>query len=166
MKAGIALGSNLEPRLEHLRSAAQMIRKLATPNCPAATSSVYENPPVDCPKESPAFLNAVMEISTSLSPHALLAQLQAIEIYLGRDKIHVKNAPRTIDLDLLYCDSLTLSDPNLILPHPRITSRRFVLQPLADINPNLFLPKISSPVCELLNNLPPDEIFYKTNFSI
>ncbi|MFV0417026.1 MAG: 2-amino-4-hydroxy-6-hydroxymethyldihydropteridine diphosphokinase [Chthoniobacterales bacterium] len=160
MKAGIALGSNLESRIDHLRSACRMIKEdLATPGKPVSISPVYETPPVDCPNNSPAFLNAVIEISTFLSPHVLLNRLQSIETQLGRPKQHLKNSPRTIDLDLLYCDTLTLSEPDLTLPHPRMLSRRFVLQPLSDINPDLILENAGMRVRDLVNTLPAEETF-------
>lgn len=153
MKAGIALGSNIEPRLLHLQAARRRIFELHDSPGPISSSKVYETSPVDCPHGSGAFLNAVLEITTHLSPLELLKRLQSIELDLGRPAEHGHNTPRPIDLDILYCDDLTLAEPELILPHPRLVERRFVLQPLADIQPDLVLPHASKTVAELLNSL-------------
>lgn len=153
MHAGIALGSNIEPRLHHLQSARQQILKLHEGPDDALSSKVYETAPVDCPEGSASFLNAVLEIQTSRMPEELLDRLQDIEIRLGRPAAHPRNAPRTVDLDLLYCDNLTLNRPNLTLPHPRLSHRQFVLEPLADIRPELILPGESQTVLQRLQNL-------------
>ncbi len=150
MKAGIALGSNLEPRLLNLQAARRKVFALHHSPAPVICSKVYETSPVDCPEGSQPFLNAVLEITTDLSPPALLHRLQEFETELGRPLEHARNAPRTVDLDLLYCDNLTLETPNLILPHPRITERLFVLKPLCDIRPDLILPHLTQTVVELL----------------
>lgn len=155
MQAGIAFGSNVEPRLAHLQAARRRIRSLHP--SPARCSRVYETAPVDCPPGSSPFLNAVLEITTPLDALSLLTHLQAIEVELGRPFAHKRHAPRTIDLDLLYCDNQILSHPSLTLPHPRICERRFVLQPLADIRPDLILPQTTQTVAALLENLAPDE---------
>lgn len=157
MKVGIALGSNIEPRLLHLQAARRRIFELHDSDAPIASSKVYETAPVDCPEGSGAFLNAVLEITTSLSPIELLHRLQSIEYDLGRPAEHGYNTPRPIDLDILFCDDLVLAGPELVLPHPRLAERRFVLQPLADIRPDLVLPHASSTVAELLNSLDSQE---------
>lgn len=136
---GIALGSNIEPRLENLRRAARHLRALAVSETPFLGSRVYETAPVDCPPGSPAFLNAVLELTTVLDPHALLSKLHHIESLLGRPPRHTLNAPRPIDLDLLYYGNKSLVSPDLVLPHPRLITRRFVLQPLADIHSDLVI---------------------------
>lgn len=153
MKAGIALGSNIEPRLLHLQAARRRIFELHDSSTPVAASKVYETSPVDCPEGSGAFLNAVLEITTNLAPGDLLRRLQAIEQELGRPAEHGHNAPRPIDLDILYCDDLILDEPGLVLPHPRIAGRRFVLQPLADIRPDWILPPGGRTVRETLKAL-------------
>ena len=152
MKAGIALGSNIEPRLLNLQAARRRLFALHSNTGPVACSKVYETSPVDCPEGTAPFLNAVLEISTLLSPSELLVRLQEIESDLGRPPAHAKNAPRTIDLDLLYCDSLTVTLPELELPHPRISQRLFVLKPLCDIRPDLILPTFSQRAEELLSD--------------
>jgi 2-amino-4-hydroxy-6-hydroxymethyldihydropteridine diphosphokinase len=153
MKAGIALGSNIEPRLLHLQAARRRLFELHDSPDPVAGSKVYETAPVDCPEGSGAFLNAVLEITTNLSPNDLLHRLQAIERELGRPAEHGRNAPRPIDLDILYCDELVLNTPRLVLPHPRIAERRFVLQPLADVRPDLILPHRHQTIRQMLKEL-------------
>jgi 2-amino-4-hydroxy-6-hydroxymethyldihydropteridine diphosphokinase len=157
MKVGIALGSNIEPRLLHLQAARRRIFTLHDGQEPIASSKVYETSPVDCPENSGAFLNAVLEITTNLSPFEVLHRLQAIEIELGRPAEHGHNAPRPIDLDILYCDDLVLDGPELRLPHPRAAERRFVLQPLADIRPDLLLSQDNRSVADLLKSLDSSE---------
>lgn len=150
MKAGIALGSNLEPRLLNLQAARRRIFTLHTSKEPIAGSKVYETSPVDCPEGSAPFLNAVLEITTSLTPEELLGHLQGFEQELGRPSEHTRNAPRPIDLDLLYCGELIRHEPVLTLPHPRIAQRLFVLRPLCDIRPDLVLPGADAAARDLL----------------
>ena len=154
MRAGVALGSNLEKRLQHLQAARDHLRALHVEGAPFLCSRIYETAPEDCPPGSPAFLNAAIEFSTDLPPLDLLARLQAIEVRLGRPCVHGHHAPRTIDLDLLYFDNLVLRLSELEVPHPRIASRAFVLQPLNDICPRRVLPGAEMPVEGLLNALP------------
>jgi 2-amino-4-hydroxy-6-hydroxymethyldihydropteridine diphosphokinase len=139
MRAGIALGSNLGDRSALLNQAIGHLREIHDFGN-FLISSFHETEPVDCADESPIFLNAVAEIGTSLSPLELLHRLQQLEIHSGRPKDHARNASRTLDLDLLYCDDMTLHYPELELPHPRMTERSFVLAPLAEIRPDLRLP--------------------------
>lgn len=157
MRTGIALGSNIEPRLANLEAARRMLRDLTVPGSLMRESRIYETTPVDCPPDSAPFLNAVVEIDSDLQPLQLLTRLQEIETSLGRPREHQKNAARTIDLDLLYCDNMTLSHEDLILPHPRLAERRFVLEPLSDIRPTLKLPNSSQTVSELLARLDSNE---------
>lgn len=156
MRTGIALGSNLGDRLDHLRTGRNFLLSLHEGPNPAAVSPVYETTPIDCPPHSPAFLNAVLEINTHLEPAELLAQMSALEIKLGRHTSPPRNAPRPLDLDLLYGGDRQLHLPQLTLPHPRLTSRRFVLEPLAAIRPDLILPGHSRTIADYLHNLPPD----------
>ena len=96
-------------------------------------SSLYRSAPVDA--KGPDFINAVVELRTALEPLALLAQLQRLESLAGRERPY-RNAPRTLDLDLLSYANLVLEGPTLSLPHPRMTQRAFVLVPLAEIAPD------------------------------
>jgi 2-amino-4-hydroxy-6-hydroxymethyldihydropteridine diphosphokinase len=133
--AYIALGANLGDARAALRQATQAIAGL-----PGVTrvrsSSLYRTAPVD--SSGPDYLNAVLEIGTTLAPRDLLAALQAIEQAAGRERPY-RNAPRTLDLDILLYDELTLDSPTLTIPHPRMAQRAFVLVPLAEIAPQRVL---------------------------
>lgn len=139
MRAGIAIGSNLGDRHVHLTEAISNLYAIHEGG-EFLCSNLHETDPVDCPPDSPPFLNAVAELETSLSPQDLLSRLKAMEVAAGRPEAHTHHAPRCLDLDLLYCDDMSLQTPELELPHPRITERTFVLAPLAEIRPFLQLP--------------------------
>jgi 2-amino-4-hydroxy-6-hydroxymethyldihydropteridine diphosphokinase len=153
MRAAIALGSNLGDRLANLQSARDRIRALDGIMEPTVQSAVYETSPVDCEPGAQNFYNAVIEIGFAKSADALFEALQKIERALGRERNHERNVSRTIDLDLLYCGSERRADAPLQLPHPRIAERKFVLQPLCDIAPDLRLPGQTKNVGELLAQL-------------
>ena len=153
MRTGIALGSNIEPRLAYLQAARRRIDLLHAGPQPVLCSKVYETFPVSCPPGSPLFLNAVLEIVIREEPQEFLQKLQSIEQSLGRRPSATRNSPRVIDIDLLYCENVVISTPGLTLPHPRIAERLFVLRPLADIRPKLILPTLSRNVEELLREL-------------
>lgn len=153
MRAGIALGSNLGDRLAHLTAGREAVLRLPGVSAPVMHSRVYETEPVGTEPEAGPFLNAVIEIRFTGDPRSLLAGLGAIESALGRPTRHPRNAPRTLDLDILYADDLVLRDGTLILPHPRLHLRRFVLAPLNDIRPDLRLPGHTQTIAELLARL-------------
>lgn len=136
--AYVALGANLGDRLHTLREAVRLISQLPDTMLDDAkdVSSLYETSPHEVTDPQPPFLNAVMRIATALPPRELLAGLSAIEQSLGRTRTH-RGAPRVIDLDLLLYDDLVFDTPYLILPHPRLHLRRFVLEPLAEIAPTV-----------------------------
>ncbi len=138
-RVGISLGSNLGDRLAHLRAAVARLQEVRS-SAHLLLSPVFETDPVDCPPGSGAFYNAAVEIETRLPPLELLAATQAIERALGRPGVRETNAPRTVDLDLLYYDELEFAAPGLVLPHPRLFQRAFVLRPLAAIRPDLIPP--------------------------
>jgi 2-amino-4-hydroxy-6-hydroxymethyldihydropteridine diphosphokinase len=152
-RVGIALGSNLGDRLAHLRAACDALREIATPGEAFLQAAVYQTEPLRCPPGSPYFYNTVVEIAFGGSPLTLLELTQSIERKLGRTASHERNAPRVIDVDLLYFGNEIIDSGNLILPHPRIGERRFVLQPLADIRPELILPRFTLDIAGLLVNL-------------
>lgn len=154
MRTGIALGSNLGNRLPNLRLGRDAVACLSTG--PVLSSRVYETEPVDCESDAPNFLNAVIEIEFDGDPFELLAALQRIESDAGRPAGRTRNSPRTLDLDILYNGNRVLSSERLIIPHPRLHERRFVLAPLHDIRPDLILPKQTSTVAALLLALPPE----------
>ncbi|MGA3171226.1 MAG: 2-amino-4-hydroxy-6-hydroxymethyldihydropteridine diphosphokinase [Chthoniobacteraceae bacterium] len=154
MRAGIAFGSNLGDRLEILRRARACL--LASPLLapPILLSGIYLTSPVDCPAGSEPFLNSVLEAELTGDPVALLRDLRACERGLGRPARSPRNAPRVIDLDLLYAGDWNIKTDDLVLPHPQIAGRRFVLAPLAEIRPELILPGQSETVAQLLAKLP------------
>jgi 2-amino-4-hydroxy-6-hydroxymethyldihydropteridine diphosphokinase len=153
MRSGIALGSNLGDRLGHLREGFRRLLKLSDPSGPVRTSTIFDTNPVDSPPDAPAYLNAVVEIEFAGPAITLLDSLLQIERDMGRPSKRPRNAPRIIDLDVLYVGNLTLNNPEIIIPHPRLVHRRFVLAPLAEIAPDLILPGHSQSVQELLNQL-------------
>lgn len=152
MRIGIALGSNLGDRLENLRSARDAVVDLAGGKT-ILTSRVYETDPVGCEPGAAKFLNAIVEIEYDGDPTELLEKLIRIEESLGRKRDHARNALRKIDIDILYADELNVQNERLQLPHPRMHLRKFVLQPLADIRPDLVLPNQTYTVRELLAQL-------------
>jgi 2-amino-4-hydroxy-6-hydroxymethyldihydropteridine diphosphokinase len=154
-RCGVALGANLGDRLLNLRLAAAALDRLADFSQPVLRAPIYETDPIDCPPGAPAFLNSVIEIGFYGEPPDLLDRLKAIETALGRPATRERNAPRPIDLDLLYADDLVMNTPEIELPHPRLFERRFVLQPLADVRSNLRLPGQALTVSEWLDALPP-----------
>jgi 2-amino-4-hydroxy-6-hydroxymethyldihydropteridine diphosphokinase len=131
--AYIGLGSNLGDRGENLRRALERLGA-------ARVSTIRETDPVGV-TEQPRFLNAVAELETGLPPRALLDRLLEIERDLGRDRESEERwGPRTIDLDLLLYDDEVIDEPGLTVPHPRLAERRFVLEPLHELAPDLVLP--------------------------
>ncbi|HWS75780.1 MAG TPA: 2-amino-4-hydroxy-6-hydroxymethyldihydropteridine diphosphokinase [Quisquiliibacterium sp.] len=145
MQAWIGLGANLGDAQRAIVEALAEIDRLDRTRL-VRVSSLYRSAPVDA--RGPDFLNAVAAIETALQPEALLDELQAIERAHGRER-SVRNAPRTLDLDLLAWDELSLAQPRLTIPHPRMHERAFVLAPLAEIAPGLRLPGLA-PLDELL----------------
>lgn len=151
--AYVSLGSNLGDRRENLNRALKLLD--APPHLKLRRfSSFIETPPVDCPPGSPAFLNAAAEIQTSLSPRELLARLLEIEAAMGRRRAgEPKNAPRLIDLDLLLFDQRVIAEPGLVIPHPRMHQRLFVLIPLAQIAAEARHPLLGRSIGEMLADL-------------
>ncbi len=147
--AYVALGSNLGDPRQQLLDAMDALSNLPDTRL-LQRSRLYRTPPWGM-LEQPPFINAAVELDTALSPHALLDALLAIEQRAGRVRAG-RNGPRTLDLDLLHVDGVRLADPQLTLPHPRMSERAFVLLPLHDIAPTLRLPGQAT-VAELLARL-------------
>lgn len=152
--AFIGIGSNLGDRLKNCRQAIDQFSLLPKTRV-VQESPFYETEPVVLPHQKGRqewFINSVIQIKTDLEPEALLKRLQTIEKNMGRES-KSDWAPRTIDLDLLFFDTLILATPNLTLPHPEIVKRRFVLQPLFDIAPDWEHPLLKKPIRTLLKEL-------------
>lgn len=132
--AYLGLGSNLGDRLANLRSA---VRLLAARVQVVRSSRVYETEPVGPPQ--PRYLNAVVEVRTERDPRGLLEACRAVEDELGRVRTD-RWGPRTIDVDVLTFDRLEVGEPDLVIPHPRMHERGFVLVPLLELEPNPMLP--------------------------
>ena len=159
----LALGSNLGDRLANLRQARDLLSTLATKDIVSA--ALFETDPLDCPPNSPAFLNSVVAFETNLTPEELLAKTQGIETQLGREakENRATNAPRPVDIDLLICGKEVRNTSELTLPHPRLHERLFVLYPLRDLAPSLVPPTHANPVSILVelcesSELPPVQI--------
>ncbi len=148
MRAYIGLGSNLGDRAAALDAAIEAIA--ATPGITVtATSRVRDTEPVGV-ADQPRFLNAALEVETRLAPEKLLDRLLEIEAQLGRVRAE-RWGPRVIDLDLLLYGTRAFESERLTVPHPRLTDRRFVLEPLAELCPNLRVPGTGRTVSQLLD---------------
>jgi 2-amino-4-hydroxy-6-hydroxymethyldihydropteridine diphosphokinase len=132
----VGLGANLGDAVATVRAAFEALNALPGTRC-VARSALYRSAPIDA--QGADYINAVAQLQTGLSPSALLEQLQAIEARFGRERPY-RNAPRTLDLDLLLYGQQRISTPLLTVPHPRMHERAFVLAPLAEIAPDLMLP--------------------------
>lgn len=150
-RAAIALGANLGDRLATLREAVARIGDLGTI---VAISRLYDTEPVGY-ADQPRYLNGALLLDTDLEPEALLDGLQQIEHDLGRVRTF-PNAPRTLDLDLLFYGDRVIKTSRLTVPHPRLHERAFVLTPLAEIAPDIIHPILKQSVRELLASLPGD----------
>lgn len=149
-RAFIGLGANLGDPAAQIRAVLQALRE--TPGVELRRqSSLYGTAPVDAPGQ-PDYVNAVAMIGTTLAAHDLLRELQQLELRFGRVR-SVRNAARALDLDLLLYDEETLDLPDLRIPHPRMHQRRFVLEPLAEIAPDLSIPGRGA-AAQLLAGLP------------
>jgi 2-amino-4-hydroxy-6-hydroxymethyldihydropteridine diphosphokinase len=156
-KANVALGSNLGDSRRIILDAMTRLQHFS--DQPILKSSLWQTTPVNCPPNSPLFVNAVVGFAPQKNetPESLLQILRALEKEFGRPPKKVLNEPRALDLDLIAFGTETRNSPGLVLPHPRAHSRRFVLQPLSEIAPDLILPGQSKTVSQLLAGLPETE---------
>jgi len=160
MRVFVAMGSNIDPRLEYLKQAKCALAELAVDGSTLVSAPLYRSSPINCPPDSGEFINTAVGFDWDGSdPLVLLDQLQAIERSLGRDRSSEspQNAPRTIDLDILFTDAGEFHQQRLTLPHPRLHLRRFVLEPLAQIAGNAQIHPADATVNELLASLDSDE---------
>lgn len=163
MFAIVALGSNLGDSPEIFREAMARLQNFSDE--PLLKSSLWQTTPVDCPPDSPKFLNAVIAFvpQKGEAPETLLVKMQALEKTFGRQTKKTLNEPRPLDLDLITFGSEIRNTLQLTLPHPRAHLRRFVLQPLSEIAPDLILPGQTRTVAQLLAGLGDGEVCEKVH---
>jgi 2-amino-4-hydroxy-6-hydroxymethyldihydropteridine diphosphokinase len=150
----LALGSNMGNRLANLKAAiGNLTPQMAVKN----RSSVYETPPWGFTDQA-RFLNQVVMARTYLEPQALLSHIKRLETALGRVP-NFQNGPRLIDIDILFFDDLVVDTPPLVIPHPRLHERAFVLVPLAEIAPDFVHPVLVRPIHKLLDHVDRSEIY-------
>ncbi len=154
MEFGFSLGSNQGDAIANMREAKRQM--LAAPDVQwVAQSPLYETEPVGVAPEYAElkFINAVLVLEAPCSPSEWLTRLRELEQEMGRIRTGDRNAPRPIDVDILYADDQIIDRGDLIVPHPRWAERRFVVQPLADVRPDLILPGAGKTVRDILASL-------------
>ena len=149
----LALGSNIGNRLSNLKAA---VLNLTPQMTVKQKSSVYETPPWGF-TEQDAFLNQVVKVTTYLEPEPLLRHLKRMETALGRVP-NFQNGPRVIDIDILFFDNTIINTPPLMIPHPRLHERAFVLVPFAEIEPDFIHPILQRPINKILEDVDRSEI--------
>lgn len=157
----VALGSNLGDSRKTISDAMARLQKFSDE--PIRKSSLWQTSPVNCPPDSPKFVNAVVGfvLQKNETPESLLKKLRELEIEFGREPKKILNEPRPLDLDLVAFGNEIRNSLELILPHPRAHLRKFVLQPLSEIAPELILPNQTKTVSQLLAEISSDEIITK-----
>ena len=158
MEIGFSLGSNLYNRKRLLMQAKNLL--LSAPRTRFVDQSpIYETTPVDVKPEyqDMAYLNSVVIVDSDLPLESWLSYIGKIEHMLGRERNEAdRNAPRPIDIDIIYAGDQIIDSGGLEVPHPRWAERRFVVQPLNDVRPGMVLPEAQKPVSDILRSLPPD----------
>lgn len=158
MEVGLSLGSNISSRLDNLKEARRRILAVSGMKL-VAQSPVYETEPVGVKPEYQhlEFLNAILIVDSPSAAHECYSQLRGIEEDMGRRRSLDRYRPRSIDIDIIYIDNLSIESGGLVIPHPHWAKRRFVVQPLADIRPELILPGTDKTVAQILAALPEKE---------
>lgn len=147
----ISIGSNLKNRIENCRNGIKAIEGLEDVEI-TGSSRFYQTAPVGY-EDQDWFVNAVVRIETKLAPHELLKLLKSIERDLGRTESAIKFGPRILDMDIIFYDDTIIDSKGLVIPHPRMHKRAFVLQPLCDIDPDIVHPLIKKDMRCLLKDL-------------
>ena len=158
IKVYLSLGSNVGDREAHLRDAQA---RLGAVGRVSAVSSFYETEPVEF-TEQPWFLNCAVALETAQMPQPLMTSILNLEEAMGRRRVQ-KKGPRTIDIDILLFGDTILNSPEITVPHPAMHERRFVLEPLAEIAPNVRHPILNKTILELRDALPPGQTVRKLN---
>jgi 2-amino-4-hydroxy-6-hydroxymethyldihydropteridine diphosphokinase len=153
--AYISVGSNMGDRLKNCR---QGIKSLTAsgPNRVLAQSRVYMTEPVDY-KDQDWFINIMIKLETTLDPFLLLDKIESIQQAAGRLQDEIRFGPRVLDLDIIFFDDRMIDSERLVVPHPRMHQRRFVLKPICDIDPTIMHPVLKKDMLALLNGLGEDE---------
>jgi 2-amino-4-hydroxy-6-hydroxymethyldihydropteridine diphosphokinase len=146
----LGLGSNLGDRAKNIRRAVRLVGSIGRTRV-VSVSSLYETEPVGY-ADQPDFINAAVEIETVLTPRELLCEIKGIERSMGRKKTF-RFGPRVIDIDILLFGNLTVDEPDLVIPHPRMLERRFVLMPLVEIAPQAIHPVSGETIASHLKNI-------------
>lgn len=150
--AFIGFGANLGDRERTFEAAVKELKELPGTTV-TRVSHLYETEPVDISDEGPPFMNAVVAVETRLTPRELATGMREIELKLGKSPVHRSDLSRVIDLDLLLYGDLVLKEESLVIPHPRMSLRAFVLAPMAEIAPEALHPELGKTVEELLQGL-------------
>ena len=148
--AFISVGSNIGNRIEHCRKAIQSL--ISTDVWLKAQSRIYETEPVDYPDQE-WFINYAVKIETILDPFQLLGRIESVQRDAGRIRDAIRFGPRIIDLDIIFYDEVVINSSRLVIPHPRMHTRRFVLRPLCDIESKMIHPVLKLDMQTLLDGL-------------
>lgn len=160
MKYYFSLGSNQGDKLINIHKAITFLKGMGRL---VSKSSTYRTAPVDMPGETEDFLNLVLVVDTDISPMDMLKKIKHFEKKLGREKLNSGYDPRPIDIDILMVDDLVIREEKLVVPHPRMSKRTFVLIPLLEIAPDMVHPICKKSFREILNNLSENQRVVKIN---